>query len=73
LQHRKKRESESHKNRCKKIVMMKLVIQKKINNKNHWIQEQQKVRSFDKISGVISQMCNPGIGIQARPLCVLTR
>jgi hypothetical protein len=29
LQHRKKRESESGKNRCKKIVMMKLIIQKK--------------------------------------------
>jgi hypothetical protein len=50
LQHRKRRESEGGKNRGKKIVMVKLIIQK--DKKKHQVQK-QKVQSFGKSSGVI--------------------
>jgi hypothetical protein len=61
------RESEEGKNRDKRIVMMKLVMQetwlKKIPD-----QESQKIISIGKSSGVIPLLSNPGIGIQAEAL-----
>jgi hypothetical protein len=44
------RGSEGSINRDKKIVMVKLIIQ---NLKRHQVQEQQKVQSFGRSSGVI--------------------
>jgi hypothetical protein len=62
LQHRKKRKSESGINRGKKIMMMKLIIQKKSMTKSIMYRN-NKCQSFDKIFVFISQMCNPGIVI----------
>jgi hypothetical protein len=41
--------------------MVKLIIQKK--KKKHQVQEQQKVQSFGKSSGVPPYASSPGIGI----------
>jgi hypothetical protein len=59
------------KNRDKKIVMVKLVIQEKTNThtkpktKKHQVQGHQKIQFFGKSSQVIPQVSNTGIGIQA--------
>jgi hypothetical protein len=48
-------------------VAVKLIIQKKTNKKQQ-VQEQQKVQSFDKSSGVIPWASNPGIDVPAEAL-----
>jgi D-lyxose ketol-isomerase len=59
LYHRKWRENERGKNRDGKIVMVKLIIQKKkLKNKNknkktHQVQEQENFQSFGKSSEII--------------------
>jgi hypothetical protein len=55
LHYKRRRENEGGKNRNKRIVMVRLTIQgeKKRCNKEHQVQEPQKVQSFGKSSGVI--------------------
>jgi hypothetical protein len=52
LQHRRRRETEGGKNRDKKVVIVRLIIQKNKpteNNKKHQVQEQLKLQPFVKV------------------------
>jgi hypothetical protein len=56
--------SKGGKNRDKKIVMVRLIKQKKKSHtKKNQVWEQQKVQFFSKCSGTIPLASNPGIGI----------
>jgi hypothetical protein len=63
LKHRKRRESEGGKNRDKKIVMVKLAIQKKKSGRNN-----KKFSLFGKSSGLTPQVSNPHISVQVGAL-----
>jgi hypothetical protein len=63
----KRKESEWSKNRDKKIVIVKLIIQRENLQKKHQkhqVQEQHQVPSFGKSIGVLPLVSNLGVGIQ---------